>query len=331
MAFVGTPNEVVREDLSNEIILADVRNTPFSSRIKKGERLKAMEFSWTVEVLDDGSGVGTTPPPENADVTTFESDQQTRIYSRAQRYWRTPRVSVISEKVNDTAAHFGTYYRQVTKQTIGQKRNIERVMLSSNDSAADTGVIGSKMMGAARVINDGTLTWGDALTSIPSAFRTPTAQIYTGTLANLNDEATLINILKNRFDQLGMTTELLLFAGSSLKQQISTYFGKYTPNKSNFTTVVRTEQEAIDSRRFAAYGIDVFEGDFGTFELVLVPFIENLKWGYGINMDNVFMRPLMYCDHTELPYLGGGRSGLIDSILGIEWGDPRTHFKIAAT
>jgi hypothetical protein len=327
MPAVTTATEVVHEDLSDALILADVRNTPLSSRMKKGDRLVAMFFSWPVEKMGNRL---TTPPAENADVAAFEGDVETRIYNRAERFWRTPRVSVISERVNKTAGDFGKIAHQVTKKVKDQKRDIEFVLLSSQDSNDDTGAVGSRFLGLARVINDGTLTFSDPQTAIPTDYRTPTAQIYTGTLVNFTED-NFLAIMKSRYDNLGQTTELLLFVGSSLKNQISTYFGKYTPNRTNFTTVVRTEQQAIDSRRFAAYGIDMYEGDFGSFEIVLTPFIEDQKWGYGVNMDYLSMRPLMYCDVTELPYQGGGESRLIDSILGYEFGDPRGHFKIAAT
>ena len=327
MPAVTTATEIVHEDLSDALILADIRNTPLSSRMAKGDKLQSMLFSWPVEKLGARQ---TTPPAENADVSAFEGDVESRIYNRAERFWRTPRVSVISEKVNATAGNFGKFSHQVKKKTTDQKRDIEFCLLSSQDSNDDTGVIGSRFLGLARVINDGTLAWGDNQTIIPSDYRTPTAQIYTGTLATFSEDS-FVAIMKSRYDNLGQTTELVLFVGSSLKNQISTYFGKYTPNRTNFTTVVRTEQQAIDSRRFAGYGIDMYEGDYGSFEIVLAPFIEDQKWGYGVNMDYMKMRPLMYCDFSDLPYQGGGLSGLIDSILGFEFGDPRGHFKIAAT
>jgi Family of unknown function (DUF5309) len=274
----------------------------------------------------------TTPPAENADVSAFEGDVESRIYNRAQRFWRTPRVSVISERVNKTAGNFGKISHQVTKKVKDQKRDIEFCLLSSQDSNDDTGVVGSRFLGLGRVINDGvTLTFGDPQTAIPASFRTPTAQIYTGTLANFTED-TFVTIMKSRFDNLGQTTELCLYVGSSLKNQISTYFGKYKPDKgTSWVTIVRTPQQVLDSRKFAGYGVDVYEGDYGSFEIVLTPFIEDQKYGYGVNMDYVTMRPLMYCDVSELPYQGGGESRLVDSILGYEFGDPRGHFKIAAT
>jgi len=180
------------------------------------------------------------------------------------------------------------------------------------------------------VINDGTVAFTDNQTIIPTTYRTPTAQIFSDVLTNFTEDS-FVAIMKSRFDNLGQTTELLLFVGSSLKNQISTYFGKYTPNRTSFTTVIKTEQEAISSRRFAGYGIDLYEGDYGSFEIVLTPFMESQKYGLGVNMDYLVMRPLMYCDVSPLPYMGGGMSGLVDSILGYEFGDPRGHFKIAAT
>src|SRR4029077_3653345 len=122
------------------------------------------------------------------------------------------------------------------------------------------------------------------------------------------DETAFVNILKSRFDALGMTTELTLFAGSALKAHISEFFGKYKPNVANYTVIVRTQAEAIDSRKFAGYGVDMYEGDFGAFDIVVDPWMPDQKWGYGLNMENITMRPGYYCDVTELPYMGGGRS-----------------------
>ena len=327
MAAVVTSTEIVHEDLSDELIQSDVRNTPLTSRMRKGGKLTNMDFSWPLEVLGARQ---ITPPAENADVTTYEGDTESRTYNRAQRFWRQPRVSVISDRINDTAGNFGTYEHQVAKRVTDQKRDIEQVILSTQQAAADTGAVGSKMQGLGQVINDGTVAWTDTLTTPPTGYRTPAGQIYSGTLAAL-DETTYVGILKARYDALGMTTELIQITGSALKAQISQFFGKYKPNVTNYTVVVRTEAQAIDSRKFAGYGVDMYEGDFGSFEIVLDPWMPDQKYGYGLNMENIRMRPGMYCDVTKLPYMGGGESALVDSILGYEYGDPRTHFKIAAT
>jgi hypothetical protein len=324
---VMAADQVVHEDLSDELILADVRETPVTSKMRKGEKVKDIIYSWPVETMGQRR---TTPPPENADVGAFESDKEYRLWNRIQEFWRTPRVSKIAEKVTDSAGRWGKYNHQLTKKTKEQKRDIETVVLSAQMAAEDDGHVGARLMGLFGVVNDGTIPFTDPQTAIPAGFRTPTAQIYTGALTALT-ESIFVDVLKSRFDSLGQTTELCLYAGSSLKRQISETFGRYMPDKPGYTVVVRTQTEAIDSRKYAGYGIDLYEGDFGTFEIVLVQFLPDPKWGIGLNMEYIRMRPLMFCDHTYLPFQGGGTSGLIDSILGYEFGDPRGHFAIRAT
>src|SRR5215475_932180 len=184
MAAVVSSTTVIHEDLSDELILADVRNTPLSSRMRKGRKLVNMDFSWPLEALGARQ---ITPPAENADVTTYEGDTESRTYNRAQRFWRQPRVSVIVERIQDTAGGFGDYSHQVTKKVEDQKRDIESVILSAQQSAADSGTVGSKMLGLGMVINDGTVAWTDTLTTPPVGYRTPAAQIYGGTLTALDE------------------------------------------------------------------------------------------------------------------------------------------------
>jgi hypothetical protein len=68
---VMAADQVVHEDLSDELILADVRETPVTSKMRKGEKVKDIIYSWPVETMGQRR---TTPPPENADVGAFESD-----------------------------------------------------------------------------------------------------------------------------------------------------------------------------------------------------------------------------------------------------------------
>lgn len=341
MPAITAPSQVgVREDLSDAIILADVRNTPLLSRMKKGEKLKNMLFSWQVDKYGNRRAGGV---PDNKDVDAFEDDRRTRLYGRGERFWRTPRVGVIAEKVNEVAGVSSEYNRQVTKKTKEQARDIEAELVSDQESQDDDGVNGAKFRGAGRFVNDAVsvgaggaaLTFTDTPTAIPTDYRTPTNQIYVGSLAAF-DETQALAMMQARYDAQGGSPELSMFAGSALKSQISVNFGKYVPNKSNYTVAVRTIAAAIDAKKFYGYGIDIYEGDFGTFDITLEPFmcttsspfVAAPRKGYLLAMDQVELRPFMYCDHTELPYLGGGISGLIDSILGPVWGNPLAHSKV---
>lgn len=328
MAAVLSSDQVVREDLSDALILINRRKTPVTSRMPKGERLKAMMFSWPAEKSPARRKGGI---PENKDVDAFETANRQRLYGRAERWWRTPRVSVIAEKVNDHAGVSGSEYRhQVTQKTGAQKADIEAEILSDQDSAEDNGITGDLVRGLGRVINDGTLTFTDTPTAIPLAYRTPAAQIYSDVIANFT-EAKLSDMLQAMWDLSGAAGEITLVVASALKRKISDEFGKYVPNKSGYTVVtVRSGTQLTDgNKKLLATGIDVFEGDFGIVDITLDPYMPSNYRGYGLDWSQLGMRPMMYCDHTELPYQGGGISGLIDSILGYEYGDPRAYIKIA--
>jgi hypothetical protein len=324
-------DQVTREDLSPALELFDMRNTPVVSRMKKGSEPDNTEYSWT---LDQMGNRRTDGVQENKDVDAFEGDSQGRAYNRVQRFWRTPRVSVESEKLVKNADQTkGRYRKQVTKKVGEQKRDIEARLQDDLDSTDDTGVVGRRFKGLGNVISAGDGTAGnpaftDAPMTIPGQFRTPKAQIFSDVIANF-DETKLTDMLQSRYDMAGVSVALILFVASSLKRRISDYFGKYARNVANYTTILRTQLPPVDAGKYIMQGVDEITGDFGSIEVVLSPFAPTNYRGYGLDMDQIELRPLMYCDHTELPYQGGGRSGLIDSILGYEYGDPRAHIKIA--
>jgi hypothetical protein len=345
MPGVLTGDQIVHEDLSDAYLQSDVRKTPVTSRVKKGEKLKNMLFSWAIEKMD---GRRTTAPPENQDVTGFEGDKQFRMYNRAQKFWRTPHVSTEANEINQAAADFGKYVKQVTKKTKEQQRDVEVRYLDDQDSNDDNGTVGAQFKGIGMVINDqvsvglsgAALASTDAQTQIPAQFLTPTKQIYVGNLIDVNGapvffEDALLDMLQSRFDNLGMTSELIMYADSVLKRHMSKFFGKYKANVQGYTTVVKTEQEAIDAKEFALYGADVYNTDFGPMMVELMQWAPKLSTGgasgrgYVLNLDMLSLRPSgLWMTHREFEDRGAGPRGLIQSIIGHEYGDPRTHCKI---
>jgi hypothetical protein len=124
-------------------------------------------------------------------------------------------------------------------------------------------------------------------------------------------------------------SEFILWVAAGLKGHISKNFGRFQANKEGFTAIMRTNVAAIDKRKLVTSGIDVFEGDFGNFTVELEPWMPTTQRGYGMEMDEVQKRVRYLLRHRELENKGGGRRGLIDSILSAWFGDPRKHFKIA--
>ncbi len=361
MAGVFSANQIVREDLSDAYLQSDVRKTPVTSRVKKGEKLRTFAlYSWAIEKLD---GRRVTGIPEGLDVPGFESDQQYQLFNRGQKFWRTPMVTTEANEVNVAPADFGKYVKQVNKKIQEQQRDVEQRYLDDQVSSTDTGGVGAQFYGMGAVVNDGTsvgssqaaITFDDTVTSIPTAFRTPTAQIYVGNLSTGGAftasgwtpvflEETLLTMLQSRYDNLGATNELTLYADSILKRYMSRMFGKYKQNVQGYTVNVRTEQEAIDAKKYALYGADVYQTDFGNLMVELIQWAPKLSIatitgdvvgstpsgrGYIFNMDQLSLRPSgKWMTHRQLEDRGAGPRGLIESMLGHEYGDPRTHCKI---
>lgn len=353
MPAVTSADEIVREDISNIYMNLDVRKTPFLMRMRKGENLTNVKlFSWGTEKYEDGrDNVLQSGVPENKDVDTFETDKQDQLYGRSQKFWRTPHVTVESNEINNVVADFGKYNKQVVKKTVEQKRNIEKRLFSDADSRDDDGVTGREFMGAGRFINDtvsvgssgAALTFTDAQTAVPTAYLTPTAQIYVGNLDALDassnrtlifDEDALNTMLQSRFDLLGETSELSGYVDAVLKRHL-TRLERYQKNMVNFTPVGRTPMEAIAAKNYLMFGADLLETDFGPIDINLVSWMPRTSTGalsgrgYFFDMEFIAMRPSgLYLTHRQLEDKGAGPRGLIQSILGPRWGRPDAHLKV---
>jgi hypothetical protein len=328
----------------------DERKTVFLSRLRRGEQLKGPLYSWEIEKYDGREIEGV---PENKDADGFETNKQYRLWNRSMKFWRRPHVTVEANQINVAPADFGKYTKEVANKTKEQQRDVETRLMNDAISRDDDGIVGREFFGLGRVINDGVsvgmsgaaLPFSDAQTVIPPDFRTPTQQIYVGALTNLHagdtspsvvfGEDQLILMLANRFDNLGQTTELACFCDSLLKRHFSKYFGKYQANVTGGTAIVRTDQEAIAAKRFALFGADLLETDFGPIDINLVSFMPKRSdgtlagRGYFIDMEAMKIRPSgLWMTHMEIPDGGAGPRGLIQSILGYEYGDPRCHCKV---
>jgi uncharacterized protein DUF5309 len=349
MGAVTTADQVVREDLSNLFINLDRRETPFLGRLKEGDNLNNVSlFSWAVEKYDGRFIVGI---PENKDVDFYETDKQDRIYGRSQKFWRRPHVTVEANTINRAPADFGKYNKQVIKKVQEQRRDIEQRYLSDLDSRDDDGVTGREVMGAGRFINDtvsvgvsgAALTFGDAQTAVPTGYLTPTAQIYVGALyvttsgvvSDLTfNEETLNGMMQNRWDSLGLSSKFSAFVDAALKRHFGRVF-RYAKNMTSYTPVSRMPLPAIQDGREVATGVDMIETDFGPIDINMITWLPRTAAGalsgrgYFFDMEFVYNRPSgLNLTHSQLEDKGAGPRGLIQSIMGPQWGDPRAHMKI---
>jgi hypothetical protein len=79
--------------------------------------------------------------------------------------------------------------------------------------------------------------------------------------------------------------------------------------------------------------VDVYKSDWGTFQLfpVLTDFTPSTTWGLFIDMAHPRIRSAGTDMYDDLPDLGGGPRGLLESIISVLPGDLRSYAKIDAT
>lgn len=346
MPGVMTADQVAFEDLSPAHEALDQRDVPFYSRLKTGKRPEALLYGVGFGKMGKRRKGGV---PERQDVKGFEGDNGKKLYGRLERFQRNPSVSTEAEEFkNNQAVTDLDYDEQVTKKIKENKRDIDYWMLSDQESQEDDGITGYHMRGLGRTINDGStgastaqggasaasysggvadLVFRDQQTAIPSAYRTPTAQIFAGALAEFTEQASTA-MLQTRWLHAGTMQDFTLWCGALLKGQISDNFGRYVPNKPGYDTIVTTSRADIDKRKLVIAGVDVIESDYGTFTVELEPWMPTGSRGYGTDMTQLAKKVLYLARHMEFENKGGGRRGLIDSIVGLWAGDPRAHFKI---
>lgn len=333
MPGVTTGDQVRKEDLDpGLLVLADMRNQTLVPRLRKGKKIMNSPFGWGVRKRGERR---TAPVPEGMDVYGFESGTGKKLYNRKMKIWRNPMITTEAEEMTAAVGDaLNDYESEKADKIIEQGRDLETVLLSDRDAQEDTGVKdqGEGTMGLGRIINDGVsvgaagvaLTFGDQQTAIPQDYRTPASSIYVGALASFS-EATLNDLLRNRFDQLGGSPELSLFLGSLLKAKIAD-FGRYQADKNGYTAIIRiTDKKSTTLTK----GIDVFEGDNGTIDVnPTCSWMPYTSRGYILAMEDVFLRTVLWLRHQMLEDKGAGRRGLIQTIFGLQYGSPLKHAKI---
>lgn len=337
MPGVMAADQVAHEDLSDALILADDRNVTLLPRLRKGPRMADSPFGWGVEAPDPRR---TNPVPEGIDSYASEGNSASKLYNRKQKWWREPMVTTEAEELGGRLGTSQKYAGQKAKKIKDQSWDVETVLLSDQDSKEDQFIKdkGEGLMGFGRAINDGVsvgaagvaLTYGDTRTAIPANYRTPTNQIYSDYLVAVDgvtpifNERALDDMFRFRHDLMGGTAELSLFVGTLLKAHISRTFGRYEQNYTGYTVVTRLARSSANLTK----GIDVYQGDNGTVDITQCSFMPFTTRGYGIDMSDVQTRPLFYLRHSMLPYMGAGLKGLIETIMGYEYGNPLKHIKI---
>ncbi len=354
-----------REDLSDIIAVVDARETVLTSMLRKGKKPAGVYTEWQIDSYPTVSTSGTI---DGSDVTTFENYGYTRqrIGNYIQQFRRVPSVSRLEENVANVAglnnpdingaAGATEFARSKAKATVQIKRDVEATFLSDNiaqnGSASPSGSgaaavatqayqtrgLGAWLTSAATSGNYGKVAiTGDASTGGATGLL-PTNSIFSGSLSGAFSEDVLRSLLQSRWNQTGRGGDLVAIVGANIKNAV-TDFSRYLPAKTiagGSSTSVRFYNDEIGDKSIES-AVDIYSGDYGNVELFLSAFIgvssgtANANRGYILDPEYIEMRTLTAPYFTELPDLGAGRRGIVETICTLVPTNPLAHIQIAAT
>jgi hypothetical protein len=326
------------------IYLADRKATPGISAIRKGKPLSNMLYDVLVKSLGARKPLGV---PDGKDIGAFDVQNPKVAYqARGVVARRAIMVGFIAQAMSEAGGVAGVtnlFDEAEADQLIETKRDMEQALWGNQDSRPDDGVRGSWARGFGRWIYDGTTTltlasWDDySATSgytelpIPASARTPSSQIYTGSIASMTEDQ-LAAIIQAKYENTGATSDLRGFVTPVIKNRIG-FMSRYQPNVTNYTSSVYVTSGKLQGNTLFGPSVDVYKSDWGTFELfpVLTDFMPTAYTGFFLDMEQPKIRSAEMFSKKPLPDLMGGPREGVQSILSWFPGDPRAHAKIDGT
>ncbi len=255
------------QDLSNEFVNADMKATPFTTAVKKGEAPTNAMLEYAVERFASPNIVGVV---DEADPATFSdpSEGDAVLYARIQTFEEAVRIGGLATTTTHQAGITprNVVAKKIAKKLMELKRSIEARFLGDDDSQVDNGTVGNETRGLGKWISSS----AQSHYAVDSNYRTPSGSISTTAIASYND-ATITDVFKSSYDQHGNgSASFDIFAGSTWKQGLDriTFYAK---DDSGFTQV-RNFNQAADAALVLGK-VDVLETSFGTGIVRLSQFI----------------------------------------------------------
>lgn len=321
-----------RESLMDIISVADAKKTPITTAIGKSQKPTNMKFSWQADKYDDADGSGVVM---GKDVEGFEDAAENRglLENHCQKFWRKPSVNTEAEEISQVAGindgdpqgvrGATEFARAKAKKVIEIKRDVESRIVGTGDAQADNGSVPY----LTRSIGSWLQSSAHSYLPVPTAYRTPSASIYTGTAAAF-DEDDLRALLQSRWEATGMAdSNLFGVMGSEIKNRISD-FSRYMPTVANYTVIRQhsnPQATKLESR------VDMYSGDYGTVELHLHSFLPTQKTAYILDLDYLSLRIHTEARIKPLEDQGAGPRCLIETILGLCCNNPQAHCRVTAS
>lgn len=326
-----------RQDLSDELSLADSKKTIFTSMVKKTSGPENTLIEWPVDNMPEPQSDGAV---DEADTQDFEDlgSPKAVLQTRLQIWERKPKVSRLAQVAMNQAGvgKKKAFAKAVAKGLVALKRDIEFTVLSGREAAIGTAAVGNQTRGLGKWIQDS----AQSTYPVDAAFRTPTAAINTGTaIADMTDD-TAIGIMQAMYDQTGDSDMTILGICGSIAKRGWSRLVAYDKVPAGLTL---TRQFNNAKGRTVERKVDVLETDFGTVILRLSSFINtdgtvgshktdnSKRLTYFVPEEEVSMRFAEEPNSEELPNAGGGPRALISAIGALLVNNPLMFGKHAPT
>lgn len=260
------PNQtVVHEDLSDALTVIDVAEKPFKSMVKKGRKPENTIFFDPVDKLQDArlGGVpdGTAITRAN---TADPAANRGKVGGRIQVFERDLGVGFVAMSVSNPAGVTDEYANGVTNKLTECAGDMELTFLSDQESRDASGsTIGDLTRGVGKWVESAAPV--DTAATIPSAFRTPSAQIVSVNGATSVTEANLRTILKSSFEQRKMPVTLTGFVTPSLLDRVQTFFTEFAPTSTELPLRRFTQDGASDT---ITHAVTCYKTPFGKMDMM---------------------------------------------------------------
>ena len=353
-----------QRDLLDSITMVDAKETPFMAMVPKGSAPTNALFEWPVDVAETPGDNAVYDGTDLAD-GDYAAGEPTNSYdvmaNRVQWFRRQAKIGKLAQNVQNQAGIKDHYAYSVTKKLLQLKRDAEVRFCSANirqatgdtlyysaKVAVDAGsgsTTANKTRGLGEFVNPG----ASETTHIPASYKTPAASYVGGyhngtawagtdtTDASALTESQVESVLQSIYEQTGKTQTLTLLSGTNVKKRFKdftqTQFGSDGTTNVAAASAIRSYNADLKDKRIIST-VDVYEGDFGTLELVPTLWnYYNFTGGTGdidtnaadrakgtayvIDWDLIELRFNQLPQVTELPDLGGGRRFAVDMIAGL--------------
>jgi hypothetical protein len=337
-ATLITSQTGIRQDLSDLIAVVDAKTCPVVSMARKGSEPINPLTQWQADAY-----ASTTVPAgvlSNTDVSSsdFVDNAANRVLlsARIQKFREVPSVDDLANTVSEVAGigKRREMARAVTKSLEQLKRSMEAAFCSDQESVEQSGSTPYKTRGLGKWIQNG------AQSDLPvnASYRTPTGSINATATASLT-ENNIQDMLQSIYEQTGKGQTYSLVCGPALKRQF-TSFTRTQFGSTNVASAIRVLNQKSENKIVST--VDIFEGDFGTLELIPSLFlaadasgagataVKNGR-GYVLDMDMVELRYNRKPRFQELEDRGGGPRGIVDAICALCVKSPLALGKFAPT